>query len=77
MMRLYLENFIHRRRISMSYFLRIAHAWAFEGKDCDPTPDLRTFETCGEIPPYAVRFLLNVQRTETSTEGGDPISLAR
>lgn len=62
-MRLYLADFIERNNMTAMYFFRMAHYKIF-GRECDGLEDAKIFLSCGEIPPYAIKFITQLQEKE-------------
>ena len=59
-MMMFIRDFVARHDMTLSYFFRMAHYKIF-GKDHCGDTDAKAFLSCGDIPPYARKFIAQLQ----------------
>jgi len=60
-MMLYLVETMKRLRLDNHTFFRLAHIWAFRGRDPQIHDDVAQFELHGVVPKYVQRYLHEIQ----------------
>jgi len=58
---LYLVNTLKRLNMNEVTFFRLAHIWAFSGRDPQIHDDVAQFKLHGIIPKYVQRYLHHIQ----------------
>ncbi len=60
-MMLYLVNTMIRLNLSEHEFFRLAHIWAFKGRDPNIHDDVAQYQLNGVVPKYVQRYLHYIQ----------------